>query len=131
MHDRRLEAAARSCVKAVDTHACTGQLALAVGTDVGMLLGMTNQTSSDLEASELANVTAGAGVKASWNSIKQQATPYCPTTVAKYGSLDPAAITRSKAQKMGSECIAELGPLMGSFARGTIDGAIDQAFPPR
>jgi hypothetical protein len=131
MRDRRLEVAACSRAKGWVCARLRRQLALAVGTDVGMLLGMTNQTFSDLEARELANVTAGAGVKASWNSIKQQASPYCPTTVAKYGSLDPAAITRSKAQKMGSECIAELGPLMGSFARGTIDGAIDQAFPPR
>lgn len=92
---------------------------------------MTNQTFSGLEASELANVTGGAGVKASWNSIKQQASPYCPITVAKYSSLDPSTITRGKAQKMGDECIAEVGPFMGSFARGTINGAIDQAFPPR
>ncbi len=90
---------------------------------------MTNQPFSDIATIELDNVTGGAGVKASWDSIKQQASGYCPNTVEKYAHLDPSMINRSKAQKMGNECVSEMGPFMGGLARGKINNAIDQAFP--
>lgn len=128
MRERRLQASACALARGCGYERLRRA---AGGIDVGVLRGMTNHLFSDIDASELANVTGGAGAKASWNSIKQQASPYCPTTVAKYSNLDPSTITRGNAQKIGNECIAELGPFMGSLARGTIDGAIDQALPAR
>jgi hypothetical protein len=99
---------------------------------------MTNHRSLDMEpitptaaiaVADLASVTGGADSAAGWDSIKQQASAYCPATAAKYGSLDPSAITRRKAHRMGNECIAEMGPFLGGLARTKINGAIDQAFP--
>ncbi len=90
---------------------------------------MHNQAFADVSSVELDHVTGGASVKANWDSIKSQASGYCPATVQKYSSLDPSTITRSKAQKMGNECVTEMGPLMGGFARGRINNAIDEAFP--
>ncbi|CAN5211802.1 hypothetical protein BH11MYX1_BH11MYX1_31730 [soil metagenome] len=92
---------------------------------------MTTHSFPDIEAVELGNVTGGAGAAPSWNSVKQQASAYCPNTVTKYGNLDPSTITRGRARKMGNECLAEMGPFMGGLARGSINGAIDQAFPAR
>jgi hypothetical protein len=90
---------------------------------------MPNNNFADISSDALFNITGGAAPKTDWASIKQQASQYCPITEAKYDKLDPSSITRSKAVKMGNECVAEMGPFMGGLARGRIDKAIDQAFP--
>jgi hypothetical protein len=87
-----------------------------------------NDTFAELTVTDLHDITGGAGAKPDFASIRAQAAPYCPKTVAKYGNLDPASITRPKAEKMGNDCIAEMGPL-GAMARSRIDGAINEAFP--
>ena len=81
----------------------------------------------EIETLQLDGVVGGAGMD--WNTIKAQAKPHCPTTVAKYGSMDPSKVTRPLAQQMGQECLAEMGPLKAPFARGKIQAGIDEAFP--
>jgi len=85
---------------------------------------------TELTTTDLHHITGGAGAgKADFASIRQQAAQYCPNTAEKYGKIDPSTITRGKAQKMGNECVAEMGSFMGSFARPRIDAAINDAFP--
>ena len=74
---------------------------------------------------DLGRVSGGVN----WAEIKQKAQPYCPKTVAKYGSTDPAKVDRALAEQMGNACLAEMGPGKAFFARGTIHRAIDEAFP--
>jgi hypothetical protein len=81
-----------------------------------------------IESAELGRVTGGVSA-AEWNAIGDQARPYCPSTVAKYSKVNPSTLTRSKAEQMGSSCLAEMGPLKAAFAKGPIHSAIDQAFP--
>jgi hypothetical protein len=74
---------------------------------------------------DLGRVSGGVN----WAEIKQKAQPYCPQTVQKYGSTDPAKVDRALATKMGNECLAEMGPGKAFFARGEIHKAINEAFP--
>ena len=62
-------------------------------------------------------------------AIRQQAQAYCPATAAKYAKVNPATVTRPVAQQMGNACLSEMGPFKATFARGTVQSAIDQAFP--
>jgi len=96
---------------------------------------MTNNLSTvselnGIDLADLGRVVGGAGNGVDFNAIKDQARPYCPNTVARYQNVNPATITRQSAQQMASSCLAEMGPLRAGFARGRINAAIDQAFPP-
>ncbi len=82
-----------------------------------------------LDLSTLSTVTGGAGTKADWTAIKNQAAQYCPVTAAKYANVDPSTVTRKQATAMGNSCVAEINPLFRGIARGKINSAIDQAFP--
>lgn len=82
-----------------------------------------------LDLATLTDVTGGAGSKADWAAIRQQASQYCPVTAAKYANVNPDTITRKQAQAMGNSCVAEISPLFRGIARGKIDDAINQAFP--
>jgi len=86
---------------------------------------MTASTLTDLD---LTRVSGGAG-KLDFGAIRQQAQAYCPTTAARYAKVNPASVTRPVAQQMGNACLAEMGPFKAAFARGTVQSAIDQAFP--
>ena len=76
---------------------------------------------------DLGRVTGGANLD--FAAIRRQAQAYCPATAARYGNVNPASVNRPVAQRMASECLAEMGPLRAAFARGPIQGAIDRAFP--
>jgi hypothetical protein len=89
----------------------------------------TIDTFIELTTTDLHHITGGAGAKPDFASIREQAAKYCPNTAEKYGKIDPSTINRGKAQKMGNECIAEMGSFMGSFAKPRIDNAINEAFP--
>ncbi|HEX4416393.1 MAG TPA: hypothetical protein VH165_00780 [Kofleriaceae bacterium] len=95
---------------------------------------MTNRDSIDtlceLSALEAGRVIGGAA-QPDFNAIRQQAQAYCPTTVARYGSVDPSKVNRATAQQMGNACLAEMGSFKAMFARGPIQQGIDQAFPPK
>ena len=82
-----------------------------------------------LSAIDLDRVTGGAAPSLDFAAIRKQAQSYCPATAAKYGKVDPAAVNRPLALKMGNECLTEMGPLTATFARGPIQRAIDTAFP--
>jgi hypothetical protein len=90
---------------------------------------MTNISLSDLDLSTV--VGGAAGSAADFNAIRQQAQQYCPQTAAKYANVDPAKVTRSQAVQMGNSCVAEINPFLRGVARGRIDDAINQAFPPK
>jgi len=90
---------------------------------------MSTHTSFEtLEIADLQHVVGGVTAD-QWSSITQQASSYCPQTVAKYQGVNPQTLTRSKAQQMGNSCLKEMGPGMARVAKGPIDSAIDQAFP--
>ena len=72
---------------------------------------------------------APAAKKVDFNSIKEQARPYCPTTVQKYSDKDPSSIDRPAAQQMGNECLSEMNALTRALARPKIQAGIDEAFP--
>lgn len=74
----------------------------------------------------LSSVTGGAGVSQSWSQIREQAAPYCPQTVARHRTPPRS---RAQAQSIGNACLAEMGSFKAAFARGRIQGAIDEAFP--
>jgi hypothetical protein len=76
---------------------------------------------------DLGRVAGGANLD--FAAIRHQAQAYCPTTAARYGSVDSASVNRPVAQRMANECLAEMGPLRATFARGPIQSAIDRAFP--
>jgi len=80
-----------------------------------------------ISAIDLGRVAGGVN----WEEIKQQAQPYCPQTVEKYGSMDPSKVDRPLAQQMGEACLAEMKPGTRLFAKGKIHKAIDEAFPPK
>ena len=84
---------------------------------------------TELTLFDLEPVSGGAGDTPSFADIRAKAAPYCPVTAEKYGNLDPSSITRTKAQKMGNECLTEMGPLYAGFAKPKIDHAINEAFP--
>jgi len=92
---------------------------------------MTNSASdrsaSPFSAIDLGRVTGGANLD--FAAIRQQAQGYCPATVARYGNVNPASVTRPVAQRMASDCLTEMGPFKAAFARGPIQSAIDHAFP--
>jgi len=77
---------------------------------------------------DLTHASGGAG-KLDFGAIRQQAQAYCPATAARYAKVNPATVTRPVAQQMGNACLAEMGPFKATFARGTVQSAIDQAFP--
>lgn len=81
-----------------------------------------------LSLADLESVRGGISA-AQWTQIKDQAAPYCPNTVRKYGNLNPATLTRSKAQSIGNACVAEMPGWEQGFARGQINSLLDQAFP--
>jgi hypothetical protein len=98
------------------------------GTEVDMaFVIMKTNTLSEILDLDLDRVCGGVD----FNSIKAEAQPYCPNTVAKYSKVNPSTITRATAQQMGNECVAEINPLMRGIARGKIQAGIDQAFPPK
>jgi len=84
----------------------------------------------ELAACELTSVVGGAG-RVDFNSIRQQAQQHCPQTAQRYANVDPSTVTRSKAEKMGESCLAEMGSFKASFARPVIENAINSAFPQR
>lgn len=92
---------------------------------------MTNHDSthavSSISEIELDRVVGAANLD--FAAIRRQAQAYCPTTVARYGNVDPASVNRPVAQQMASACLAEMGPFRAAFARGPIQSAIDRAFP--
>jgi hypothetical protein len=92
---------------------------------------MTNISLSELSTIDLSTVVGGAGSGADFDAIRQQAQQYCPQTAAKYAKVDPAKVTRSQAEQMGNSCVAEINPFLRGVARGRIDDAINQAFPPK
>ena len=94
-----------------------------------MTTNLSTVNVTELSVLDLDRVVGGANLD--WNGIKEQARPYCPNTVARYSNVDPSTINRGTAQQMGNACLAEMGPLKATFARGRINDAIDQAFPPR
>ncbi len=75
--------------------------------------------------------TVMGGQNTSFDQIRQQAQQYCPQTAQKYGSVTPSQVTRPLAQRMGNECLAEMGPFKAMLARGPIQAGIDKAFPQR
>lgn len=83
---------------------------------------MTNLASFDL-------ATIVGGQATSFDQIRQQAQQYCPQTAQRYSGVNPSQITRPLAQRMGNECLAEMGPIKAMFARGPIQQGIDKAFP--
>jgi hypothetical protein len=86
-------------------------------------------TLPELSALEIHRVAGGAALD--FGAIRQQAQAYCPNTAARYGNVNPASVTRPVAQRMGNECLAEMGGFKAAFARGPIQNAIDHAFPPK
>ena len=82
-----------------------------------------------IQIEDLHTVTGGAGVD--FNSIRTQAQQYCPQTAERFAHVNPASITRPQAQKMGNQCLAEMGSFKAAFARPVIEQAIDSAFPRR
>jgi hypothetical protein len=94
-----------------------------------MTTNLSTVNVTELNVLDLDRVVGGANPD--FNAIKEQARPYCPITVARYSNVDPSTINRTTAQQMGNACLAEMGPFKASFARGRINSAIDQAFPPR
>ena len=90
---------------------------------------MTN-TNNQLQALDPALLQTVCG-GADFNSIRAKAQQHCPLTAQRYAKIDPSTVTRSQAQKMGSQCLAEMGPFKASFARPVIQNAIDAAFPKR
>ena len=90
-----------------------------------------NTTSAvpEITVLELDRVTGGAALD--FAAVRQEAQAYCPKTAARYASVSPGSVTRPVAQRMGNECLAEMGPFQATFARGPITTAIDQAFPAR
>ena len=75
----------------------------------------------------LAHVTGGAGVSQSWEQIRQAAAPHCPNTVAAHPN---APKSRSQAQAIGNQCIAEMGSFKAAMGgREKIQQGIDAAFP--
>jgi hypothetical protein len=79
---------------------------------------------------QLAAITGGAAPsRTQFDQIREQAAQYCPATAEKYASLNPAKLTRSKATRMGNECLAEMGPMSAMLARPRIESAIDAAWP--
>lgn len=77
----------------------------------------------------LSTVTGGAGTD--FNAIRTQAQQYCPQTAQRFSHVDPAAITRPQAEKMGNQCLGEMGSFKAAFARPVIEQAINSAFPRR
>lgn len=92
---------------------------------------MTNRDSihgaPQLSDLDLRSIAGGANLD--FAAIRRQAQAYCPSTTARYGNVAPASVNRPLAQRMAGECLAEMGPLRAAFARGTIQSAIDRAFP--
>ena len=83
-----------------------------------------------IDPEDLAYVTGGAAAPGTdFESIKEQARPYCPATVDRYTKVDPSTIDRSLAEQMGAECVQEINPLFRGVARGRIQAGIDKAFP--
>lgn len=89
----------------------------------------TSQTSqlTEIAGADLDGISGGANLD--FAAIRQRAQPYCPTTVARYGNVNPASVNRPLAQRMANECLAEMGPFQATFARGPIQSALDHAFP--
>lgn len=90
----------------------------------------TTSSFASIHTAELDRVVGGAVNTAAWQQALQQAAPYCPSTVKKYGGLDPSSLTRGKAQQIGNACLSEMGPFDASMGgRSAIQGAINNAFP--
>jgi hypothetical protein len=90
----------------------------------------TDSDTLDISLDDLDRVCGGINAT-QWASIKQEAAQHCPTTAAKYGSMDPSKITRGVAQKMANSCVAEMPFWEQGIARGQINSALSQAFPPK
>lgn len=83
---------------------------------------------TELANVDLDRVTGAAGQPPSWDSIRAQAAPHCPNTVAQNPN---APSNRAEAQRVGDACIAEMGWLKAGpgGGRATIQQGIDQIFP--
>lgn len=90
---------------------------------------MTNNN-DQLQALDLALLQTVAG-GVDFSSIRSKAQEHCPLTAQAYSKVNPSTVTRSQAMKMGSQCLAEMGPFKASFARPVIQNAINSAFPQR
>jgi hypothetical protein len=88
----------------------------------------------ELSPSDLDAVTGGAGTSGGGSidldAIRSKAKQYCPETAEKYSAVASSSLTRSKAIRMGNECLGEMGGFTASFARGPMMNAINEAFPP-
>jgi hypothetical protein len=84
-------------------------------------------TMRELSLDAMTMVIGGTTATDQWDSIRTQAGPHCPKTVARYH--EPPA-DRSQAQTMGEACLAEMGSFKAAFARSRIQAGIDLAFPP-
>jgi hypothetical protein len=84
---------------------------------------------SEITEHDIHRVAGGAALD--FNAVRTQAQAYCPTTAARYAGVNPASVTRPVAQRMGNECLTEMGSFKAAFARGPMQHAIDQAFPPK
>ncbi len=80
-----------------------------------------------LSPESLLHVTGGASVAQSWDHIRTAAAPHCPNTVAAHPT---APRTRSQAQAIGNQCLAEMGSFKAAMGgREKIQAGIDAAFP--
>jgi len=83
---------------------------------------------TELATGDLEHVTGAAGPTPTWDSIRAQAAPHCPKTVA---ANPTAPHNRAEAQRVGDACVAEMGWLKAGLGGGreAIDQGIDQVFP--
>ena len=79
---------------------------------------------------QLVTVTGGVS-RTDFNAIRDQAKDYCPQTAQRFARVNPATITRPQAEKMGNQCLAEMGSFKALFARPVIEDAINSTFPRR
>ena len=88
---------------------------------------MKTNTIQTLDPCALDTVTGGVD----FNSVRAQAQQYCPQTAQRFSGVNPASVTRSQAEKMGTQCLGEMGSFKAAFARPLIEQAIESAFPRR
>jgi hypothetical protein len=93
-----------------------------------LLMKVRAMPTNILSLADLESVRGGI-TAAQWTQIKDQAAPYCPNTVKKYGNIDPSTLTQSKAQGMANACVAEMPGWEQGIARGQINSMLGEAFP--
>jgi len=83
---------------------------------------------TELANGDLDHVTGAAGQTPTWESIRAQAAPHCPNTVA---DNPHAPRNRAEAERVGDACVREMGWFKANMGGGreTIQQGIDQVFP--